>query len=108
MQSLRQSRIEETLFNQLQPSYLLVEDESSQHHVPANAQTHFKVISVTEQFEGLTRVARHRCIHQAIALEFETGMHALSLHLYTPAEWEHFDTRLAQSPQCLGGIHHEN
>ncbi|MDE2391216.1 MAG: BolA family transcriptional regulator, partial [Rhodospirillales bacterium] len=35
---------------------------------------------------GLSRVARQRAVNEALAGEFSTGMHALSLTLRTPEE----------------------
>ncbi len=41
---------------------------------------------VSPVFQGLSRVARSRAVHEALAEEFATGLHALSLKLSTPAE----------------------
>lgn len=96
----RQSRIETILLNELVPTYLMVENESNRHQVPKGAETHFKVIAVTLKFENLTRVARHRRINQLLINEFDSGMHALSLHLYTPDEWANSETGAPKSPPC--------
>jgi BolA protein len=37
-------------------------------------------------FTGMTRVARSRAVHAALAAEFAGGMHALSLELRAPGE----------------------
>jgi len=31
------------------------------------------------------------------------GIHALTLHLYTPAEWQDSESGAPQSPPCMGG-----
>jgi BolA protein len=53
-------------------------------------QTHFSVLLVSEAFRGMTRVARSRAVHAALASEFGAveagGMHALALTLRTPDE----------------------
>ena len=36
----------------LTPSYLDIKNVSHQHNVPADAETHFTIIVVTEQFVG--------------------------------------------------------
>jgi BolA protein len=41
---------------------------------------------ISKIFEGQSRVARSRAVHEALAAEFSTGLHALSLTLKTPAE----------------------
>ena len=35
-----------------QPSLLSVENESHRHNVPADSETHFKVVHVAERFTG--------------------------------------------------------
>lgn len=99
----RKERIEQQLTSKLSPAYLSVEDESSNHHVPAGAQTHFKVIAVSAQFTGLNRVARHRLVNHLVAQEFELGLHALSLHLYTDEEWTNKNQSVLNSPSCKDG-----
>ncbi len=101
----RNQRIHQ-LLSKLEPVYLLVEDESSKHHVPQNAETHFKVVLISEQFTGLTRIARHRMINQLLAEELKAGLHALSLHLYTRAEWQKQEKTIVPSPACHDGYQH--
>ncbi len=99
----RKERIEQQLLSEFSPLFLLVEDESHNHHVPENAQTHYKIIMATQQFADSSRVHRHRLINNLLKEEFETGMHALSMHLYSPAEWETQSQSLLQSPNCRDG-----
>lgn len=44
----------------LQPQFLEVINESNKHNVPAGAQSHFKVIIVSNQFSGKRLVVRHQ------------------------------------------------
>ena len=41
--------------------------------------THYAVRIRSPVFAGLSRVARHRAINQALAAEFANGLHALSI-----------------------------
>jgi len=41
---------------------------------------------VSDAFRGMSRVARSRAVHAALAAEFAGGMHALALRLRTPEE----------------------
>lgn len=77
------------------PAQLAIEDESALHagHAGARAadpggagETHYRVAMVAAAFEGRSRVERQRAVHAALAGEFATGLHALSLVLRTPAE----------------------
>lgn len=99
----RKERIEQQLLSEFNPLFLLVEDESKNHHVPENAQTHFKIIMATPQFTDLSRIHRHRLINKLLKEEFDTGMHALSMYLYAPTEWETQDKSHLNSPSCRDG-----
>lgn len=86
------------------PSYLAVENESYMHNVPKGAETHFKVVMSYTGFEGQGLLARHKTVNAALAEEL-TRIHALSLHLYTPKEWEARQAKAPDSPLCRGGGH---
>lgn len=103
----RKNRIEAVLNHKLSPDYLTIADESANHHVPEGAQTHFKVIVVSHQFDGLSQIARHRLLNRLLHQEFELGLHALSMHLFTSDEWEKRNNSVLQSPICKGGFKKE-
>ena len=98
-----QARIQAKLVEEFAPSHLDIINESHNHNVAPGSESHFKVIIVSEQFEGRPLVARHRSINKLLADELENGVHALSLHTKTPAEWENMNGSVRQSPPCLGG-----
>lgn len=69
----------------LRPSRVEVIDESWQHegHAGANGTgfgTHFRVRITAEAFRGLSRIARHRLVYDALD-DFiaERGVHALAI-----------------------------
>lgn len=98
-----QRQIEDKLKAQFAPTYLGVENESANHSVPPNSETHFKIVLASAEFEGKSKVARHQRVYGALAEELAAGVHALALHLYTPEEW---NVRLGESPaspNCMGG-----
>lgn len=84
------------------PSYIEVSDESHLHHVPKGAQSHFKVTLVSEYFDGISRIARHRAVNECLAERLAGTIHALGLHLYTPAQWEARQQNIPESPKCAG------
>ncbi|RAL22907.1 BolA family transcriptional regulator [Lujinxingia litoralis] len=49
---------------------------------------HYKAVVVSEHFAGKTLVARHRAIYQALAEEMKGPIHALTLEVFTPEEWD--------------------
>lgn len=103
----RKQRIHDALSLKLKPDSLIIEDESHRHNVPEGAETHFKVTAVCSIFENLNRVARHRMINNLLAHEFDAGLHALSLHLYTPSEWLKKTNPVPPSPACRDGRRHD-
>jgi len=93
----------EALLQQFNPDFLEVLNESHQHSVPPNSETHFKVVLVSPSFDGKRKVARHQQVYAALAAQLEGPVHALALHTYTPDEWRERQQAAPQSPDCLGG-----
>ncbi|MBP6013716.1 MAG: BolA family transcriptional regulator [Alphaproteobacteria bacterium] len=75
------------------PTHLDVRDESAQHAGHAGwregGETHFRVALVSPAFEGLSRVDRHRRVHEVLDAELKGRVHALALTLLTPGEASH-------------------
>jgi len=100
----RQERIHEKLTAALAPAHLEVENESHNHNVPKGSETHFKVLVVSDAFDGLGAIDRHRRVHAALADELKKGLHALTLRALTPAQWAaEGGASDFKSPPCLGG-----
>jgi BolA protein len=89
--------------SELHPAHLDVENESRMHNVPPGSETHFKVLIVSDGFEGLGLVDRHRRVQDALRDELRSGLHALTIRALTPAQWEKEGAAGFQSPPCLGG-----
>jgi BolA protein len=98
-----QQSIEAKLRDGLAPGHLDVLNESHMHSVPANSETHFKVIVVSDAFAGKTRVARHQTINGLLADELAGPVHALSIQAHTPEEWVARGGAILESPNCMGG-----
>lgn len=100
-------RVRQKLAESLQPDHLELINESHLHAGPAT-ESHFKVILVTANFEGLGRVQRHQHIYRLLQEELQANgngtVHALALHLFTPKEWE--KTSVPESPLCAGKNNH--
>lgn len=102
-----QQQIESRLTQELQPVHLQVINESHNHNVPPNSETHFKVVIVSDQFVGKRAVQRHQLIYGLLREELAGPVHALALHTFAPDEW-HAETQVAASPVCMGGKASEN
>jgi BolA protein len=96
----RKLRIHDALSLELMLDVLIIDDESHGHSVPVGSESHFKVVAVSNGFESLSPVARHRLVNKILAPEFKNGLHALSLHLFTPLEWEKRNHTVSKSPEC--------
>jgi len=99
-----QSEIRKKLTAAFAPLHLEVINESGGHNVPPGSETHFKVLMVSAQFDGKRTVARQRMVHKALATELAGPVHALTMKLMAPAQWEASDRRIqSTSPPCMGG-----
>jgi BolA protein len=97
-----QSTIHDKIVDALAPAALEVINESHMHRVAKNAETHFKVVVVSESFEGKALLARHRIVNELLADELEGPVHALSIHAYTPKQWAERGGEIPKSPPCRG------
>lgn len=89
------------------PVHLEVLNESSMHNVPKDSETHFKVIIVSEKFQGQSLLQRHRSVNETLAKELESGVHALSITSKTPEQFDK-NKSIKASPACLGGMKRES
>jgi BolA protein len=96
-----QETIETRLQKTFAPVFLSVDNESHMHG-GLDTESHFKVTLASAQFEGERLLSRHRAINNELTDLFSQGLHALSLHTYTPSEWQARGQAPA-SPACRGG-----
>lgn len=79
----RAEKIEAALRIAFAPRFLEVVDESEAHRGHAGYQdggeSHFRVTVESEAFQGLSRIARHRAVHDAIGASLMTEIHALAI-----------------------------
>ena len=79
------------------------EYDSHKHSLPPNSETHFKLVLVSDAFDGMMPVRRHQMLYKILAEELDGPVHALALHTHTPAEWQAKGGEILASPDCLGG-----
>lgn len=101
-----EARIAERLRAALGPEVVQVVDESGMHAAPRGGGSHLKVLVVASAFAGVPLVQRHRQVNDALAEEFASGLHALSIAAHTPEEWEARGRKALDSPPCRGGSGH--
>jgi BolA protein len=85
----RLERITTRLQEHLAPDNLEVIDESHLHvgHAgAADGRGHFRVSIVSEHFEGLMPLARHRLVFSTLEDMMKTDIHALSVTAVAPSD----------------------
>jgi BolA protein len=82
------SRLEAALAT-LSPQHLSIQDDSALHtgHAGNTGGGHYTLTIVSEQFDGLSPLKRHRLVYEATATLMKTDIHALSIKAFTPAEY---------------------
>lgn len=94
--------MEKKLIEVFQPEHLELVNESYMHASGRGAESHFKVVVVSDFFTGKALLARHRAINSLMQREFDAGLHALAIHAFTPDEWLKRGGQAQQSPACQG------
>ncbi len=80
--------IETALVAALAPTALVVQDDSHLHagHAGAREGRHFSIRIETPRCVGLSRVARHRLVYDALQQLIPRGIHALAIDARAPGE----------------------
>lgn len=86
----RPTMIRQRLEAALAPDQLEVHDDSHKHRGHEGAKAgggHYRVIVVSDRFQGLSRIQRHRLVYEAIGEAMRADVvHALSIQALTPDE----------------------
>ena len=86
----RSARIQALLGAHLAAVHLQVVDESHLHVGHAGAASgagHFRVVIVSERFEGKSAIERQRLVYDALSEQMGSEIHALSMQTLTPEQW---------------------
>lgn len=83
--------IEQRLRERLAPTHLELLDDSAKHagHRGAtSAGGHYRLVIVSNEFEGRSLIERHRLVNEAVRDLFGLKIHALSMQTLTPDQWK--------------------
>ena len=82
------ARLTRALEAALSPTELELRDDSAAHagHAGAREGAHFDLRIVSPRFNGLSRLARHRLVYDAVRPWMAGGVHALAIDARTPDE----------------------
>jgi BolA protein len=80
----------EKLMIALNPTRLDLVNESHLHaghsSSPGTGESHFRLLIVSDNFIGKSRVARHRIVNDVVQEELRDGVHALAIKALAPGE----------------------
>ncbi len=80
-----EKEIESRLISAFAPQTLIVQDESEKHRGHAGYQdggeSHWRIVIGAESLAEMTRIARHRAIHDAIGKDIIGRIHALAIEI---------------------------
>ena len=81
-------RLKTALFP-LAPIHLDIQDDSALHvgHAGNTGGGHFSLTIVSEAFDGLSLLKRHRLVYEAASSLMKSDIHALSIKAFTPTEY---------------------
>ena len=96
-------RIESKVRAGLDVARLELDNESYMHNVAPGSESHFRLVVVSDDFEGQMLVRRHQQLYGLLADELAGGVHALALHTFTQQEWAARGGSVDASPACRGG-----
>ena len=76
----------QALTAQLTPTELELVDDSAAHagHAGAGSGSHFNLRITSARFTGLSRIARHRLVYDALRPWMAASVHALAIDARTP------------------------
>ena len=78
------------------------------HNVEPGSESHIRIVAVADIFSNLNLVKRHQIIYKHLNEEISGPIHAISLHTFSPQEWEERKQEANSSPECLGGNENDN
>ena len=88
----RKYKIEKILMDNFEPYFFLVKDVSEEHrghqNFRENVESHFEILIVSQKFEDLNNVARHRMINKLLEEEFMSDLHSVTMKTLTIDEYE--------------------
>ena len=94
--------IESQIINTLSPSMnlssLKIINESFMHNVPKGSESHFKIVVVTNDFNNLSIIKRHKLIYKTLD-NLMNKIHALSIHAFNEEEFK-LNPVILDSPEC--------
>ena len=93
-----QNKIDKLLRDNLNVSKLMIKNESNKHNVPLHSESHFYVQIVSDDFQDLSQIQRHKIVYKAIE-SLLAEIHAFSITALTTSEFKE-NPSLRDTPDC--------
>ena len=93
-----ENKIINTLNESMNISSLKILDESYMHNVPEDAESHFKIVIVSNDFGNLSQVQRHKLVYKHLG-NIMDDIHALSIQSFNEEEFK-LNPIIIDSPEC--------
>ena len=93
------SEIHKLCSESLNLKLITIDNESHLHSSSQNAESHFKLILVSNDFLNMSLIKRHKHIYK-ILNEIMPKIHALAIHAFTEEEYKN-NTINTNSPDCV-------
>ena len=92
------SEIVNILNDAMDISSLKIINESHMHNVPKESETHFKAVIVSNDFNDLSILKRHKLVYKTLD-SIMNKIHALSIHTFNEDEFKQ-NPLILDSPEC--------
>ena len=93
-----ENKIINTLNECMNISSLRILNESFMHSVPEDAESHFKIVVVSDDFNNLSNIQRHKLIYKHLGT-IMNDIHALSIQSFNEDEFK-LNPIILDSPEC--------
>ena len=93
-----ESQIVNTLSSFMNLASLKIINESFMHTVPEGSESHFNIVVVTNDFNNLSIIQRHKLIYKTLD-SLMNKIHALSIHAFNEEEFK-LNPIILDSPEC--------
>ena len=93
-----QNKIDKLLRDNLNVFKLTIRNDSHKHNVPANSESHFNVQIVSDDFQDLSQIQRHKIVYKAIE-SLLNEIHAFSITAITTSEFNE-NSSFRDTPEC--------
>ena len=77
---------------------LKILNESFMHNLPKDAESHFKLVIVSNDFNNLSHIQRHKLVYKHLG-NIMNDIHALSIQSFNDNEFK-LNPAILDSPEC--------